>query len=530
MTSSPAPQPAASPSPSPSTAPPPEAGHGSGGAPPGTAGGSRGSTKGILAVVLLAAVAGGVLWYIRSLRFVSTDDAYVAGHVTYVAPRVSGQVARVLVDDNNRVRKGDLLVQLDKEPFEVERAIALSAVEAAKSDVGAAIAEARGLTAQARTMRFALEHAVEDVNNQVETLKSKIATLKSQQATEEKARADFRRIENLAKGEATTQQQVDAAKEAVAVTAAHVQEALQGVYQIRVSLGLPAKPAEGDDLAQVPADLDQTFSSVRQAQSAVIQAAARLGITDTYDKTPRQMIADFYKRDPDGNIDRIYAELVRNAPGVKQAESKLAQAQRQLDQANLNLKYTDVVAEIDGVVTRRNVNPGNNVVAGQSLMAVRSLSEIWVDANFKETQLANLRIGQPVEIDVDMYGSHQTFRGRISGFTMGTGSTLALLPAQNATGNFVKVVQRLPVRIDLLDYDPEKVPLFIGLSVEPRVLIHEKPTGADAGKFLQPYAATATAPAMPGPPGEKPPLPASPSSDAAPAVPAAAPESKGSGS
>ena len=115
----------------------------------------------------------------------------------------------------------------------------------------------------------------------------------------------------------------------------------------------------------------------------------------------------------------------------------------------MDLRYTTIVAEIDGVVTRRNVNPGNNVQVGQSLMAIRSLRDIWVDANFKETQIRDLRIGQHVELEVDMYGGKQTFEGRISGFTMGTGSTLALLPAQNATGNFVKVVQRLPVRIDL---------------------------------------------------------------------------------
>src|SRR5262249_30637132 len=109
------------------------------------------------------------------------------------------------------------------------------------------------------------------------------------------------------------------------------------------------------------------------------------------------------------------------------------------------------------------------------------------DANFKETQLSNLRIGQTVDLDVDMYGSRQRFTGRISGFTMGTGSTLALLPAENATGNFVKVVQRLPVRIEVLDYDPDKVPLFIGLSVNPTVRIKDAPTGPDAGKLLQPY-------------------------------------------
>ena len=114
--------------------------------------------------------------------------------------------------------------------------------------------------------------------------------------------------------------------------------------------------------------------------------------------------------------------------------AKLEAAKRDLALAELDLRYCDIVAEIDGVVTRRNVNPGNDVQVGQSLMAIRSLSEIWVDANFKETQLRDLRIGQAVDLYVDMYGDRQVFNGRIAGFTMGTGSTLALLPPQNATG------------------------------------------------------------------------------------------------
>jgi membrane fusion protein (multidrug efflux system) len=117
-------------------------------------------------------------------------------------------------------------------------------------------------------------------------------------------------------------------------------------------------------------------------------------------------------------------------------------------------------------------------------MAIRSLHDIWVDANFKETQLGDLRIGQAADLYVDMYGGRHLFKGRVSGFTMGTGSTLALLPAQNATGNFVKVVQRLPVRIDLEGYDPDKDTLFTGTSVVPYVYINKPPTGPDAGKFL----------------------------------------------
>jgi membrane fusion protein (multidrug efflux system) len=118
-------------------------------------------------------------------------------------------------------------------------------------------------------------------------------------------------------------------------------------------------------------------------------------------------------------------------------------------------------------------------------MAIRSLRDIWVDANFKETQLRDLRIGQPVDLKLDMYGGKRTFEGRISGFTNGTGSTLSLLPAQNATGNFVKVVQRVPVRIDLVNYDPDKGPLFVGLSVTPTVDLKAAPNGPNAGKFLQ---------------------------------------------
>ena len=140
-------------------------------------------------------------------------------------------------------------------------------------------------------------------------------------------------------------------------------------------------------------------------------------------------------------------------------------------------------------MTARNVNPGNSVQAGQSLMTVRSLTEIWIDANFKETQLAELRIGQRVRCEVDMYGSRQEFDGRISGFTMGTGQTLSLLPPQNATGNFVKIVQRLPVRIELTDYDPEQVPLFVGASVTPYVYFKEPATGPHAGAILQPLVA-----------------------------------------
>jgi len=425
----------------------------------------------------------------KLLNTVSTDDAYVNGHVTAVAARVPGQVTNVYVDDNYRVKKGSLLVQLDKEPYQIQVALKKANYETAVANVAAAYDEVRGIVGQARSNRFALQHAIEDVDNQVAQLRAEIALLKTRRATLVRTEADYKRAVELQKTPgAIAPQDVDKAREAYDVSQAQVTQGLEEVYKIRVGLGLPAKlKKEGDDaLAEVPPDLDQTYSTVRQALNTLLQSVSPLGFSPTsYDLTPKQAIEEFYRQDPEGNLDRIFARLIKNAPAIKLAEAKRDQAKADWDQAELNLRYCDVVAEIDGVITRRNVNPGNNVQAGEALMALRSLTEIWVDCNFKETQLDDLRIGQPADLEVDMYGSRKTFKGRISGFTYGTGSTLAILPPENATGNFIKVVQRLPVRIDLIDYDPDKDPLFVGLSVVPYVYYKQQPTGPDAGKFLQ---------------------------------------------
>src|SRR5262245_44559587 len=441
---------------------------------------------GVLGVLVLAAALWfGIPWIRLTLSTVSTDDAFVNGHVTFVAARVHGQVSRVLVDDNNRVHKGDLLVQLDKEPFQDAVAVKKAAVDSAQADLQAARATARGIEAQAWSRRWNLQHAMEDVENQISLLRARVAGLEKSRASLKLAELDFERAKQLIGSTTISQQEYDRREATLAIARAQVTQSLADVYQIRVSLGLPAQPEGGGDLGQVPPDLDQTFSSVLQAQAELIQSAAELGVVHSYSQTPKQMIEEFEKLDPQGDSNRTLARLAAQAPAVKQAEAKLAAANRDLAVAELDLRYCDVVAEIDGVVTRRNVNPGNDVQVGQSLMAIRSLSEIWVDANFKETQLRDLRIGQAVDVYVDMYGHKQVFNGRISGFTIRTGSTLALLPPQNATGNFVKIVQRLPVRIELEGYDPEKSPLFIGTSVVPYVYVNKPPTGPDAGKFLQ---------------------------------------------
>jgi membrane fusion protein (multidrug efflux system) len=449
--------------------------------------------KWLLRAGIVASLAAGGYFLIpcveTALNTVSTDDAYVNGHVTLVAPRVAGLVSRVLVDDNYRVSKGDLLVQLDKEPYQVQVDIKKAAVANADADLEVARSQVRGTLALARSQRWKLQRAMEDVDDTVAQLRARVAALRSKEATLDRARADFARAKGIFSRNALSREDFDQRLEAERTAAAGAKQALEDVYEARVALGLVARSETGD-LADVPADLNQTFSGVREALAELVQSLATVGLPLTSSsQTPRQALDEFARRDKEGNIDRIMERIVPQAPAVRQAEARLLQARRDLARAELDLRYCDVASEIDGMVTRRNVNPGNNLQAGQSVMAVRSLTEIWIDANFKETQLGDLRIGHRVRCEVDLYGSRREYEGRITGFTMGTGQTIALLPPQNATGNFVKIVQRLPVRVELTDYDPEKAPLFVGLSVVPYVYYKERPTGPHAGEMLQPRRA-----------------------------------------
>jgi len=437
---------------------------------------------GAVAVAALAFLVFGIPWIRAMLNTASTDDAFVNGHVTFVAPRVAGQISRVLVDDNYRVHKGDLLAALDKEPYQIAVSEKQAAVDVATANLQAATASVRAIEALALSRRWNLQHAVEDVDNQIALLHARVAGVDKSKAALALAQLQFDRARALVGRADVTREEYDTRQAELTTAGAQLIQTLAEVHQTRVSLGLPAQPANGGDFGEVPPDLDDSFSSVLEAQAELIQSAAQLGVVHAFDQRPKAMVEQFEKL---GDINATFAAYAANAPAVKQAEAKLEAARRDLAQAELDLRYCDITADIDGVITRRNVNPGNFVQVGQNLMAIRSLNEIWVDANFKETQLGDLRIGQPVDLHVDMYGGTHVFKGRISGFTMGTGSTLALLPPENATGNYVKVVQRLPVRIDLVDYNPDQAPLFIGTSVVPYVHINRPPTGPDAGRFLQ---------------------------------------------
>jgi membrane fusion protein (multidrug efflux system) len=231
----------------------------------------------LCALVLIAALWFGIPSIRMMLETVSTDDAFVNGHVTFVAPRVRGQVARVLVDDDKRVHKGDLLVELDKEPFEIAVAVKAAAVEVANADLRAATARVRGIESQAWSARWKLQHAMEDVDNQVALLHARIAALEKNQANLALAQLDFDRSAKLVLSNDTPRAEYDRRQAALLAARADVTQASADVRQIRVSLGLPPQP-EGEDLGQVPPDLGQTFSSLLQAQGELIQSAAQLGV------------------------------------------------------------------------------------------------------------------------------------------------------------------------------------------------------------------------------------------------------------
>ena len=320
----------------------------------------------IIGAVLIAAGFYGTQWYIWSRTHVSTDDAYVHAHIHQIAPRVSGTIVGVYVDDNDLVKKGQLLVRLDPTDYEV-----------------------------------ALKRAMATHRRQIEIVQQKYASVDAAKAGLNLAKAqydlakkDYERYKYLFETEVIPEQQYDNAK----------------------------------------TNLEVADARVKNAEEMLNQAIADLG----------------------GDL---------TAP--PEERSIVREARQQQSQATLNLAYTNIYAPTDGYITSKNVEVGNKVNYGQPLMAILPIrnEEIWIEANYKETQLKNLRVGNPVEVEVGAYPG-KVFHGVVQSLQSGTGAALSLLPPENATGNWVKVVQRLPVRIFVLDEtDPDHL-LRVGLSVK----------------------------------------------------------------
>ena len=364
----------------------------------------------VAVVVILALVAAGIWW--RSTYSESTDDAQVNGHLLQVSARVAGQVAKVYVDENQVVKEGDLIAELDPSDYKVavenaEAALASAQANAAAANVNVPITTVNtGSNLNAADANVTGSHAaVVQAEEQLEAAR----------ANNIKAQADLERYRPLVAKDVISKQQFDAAV-AAADAARHSEEAAR----------------EG----------------VRVARERETQAKAGLKFAQT---APEQV-------------------AVQSAR-ARQAQAMVQQAQAQLDMARLNLSYTKIVAPAAGIITRKSVEINQNVAPGQNLMMLVSLEGLWVTANFKETQLRHMFAGQAVEIDVDSTG--KTYHGKVTQIGGATGSVLSLFPPENATGNYVKVVQRVPVRIDFIDLAKEdpKHELRPGLSVEPKVSV-----------------------------------------------------------
>jgi membrane fusion protein (multidrug efflux system) len=380
----------------------------------------------VLAAIGLALIACAGVWYWRSTAWESTDNAQVDGFIYPVSSRVSGHVTRVLVDENQYVQAGTVLAQLDPKDYEV--AIASARAALASDDASAAALRTNvpitstDTASQLSTAQADVANATAGLTGAQRQVEAAQATLREAAANDLKAQDDVTRYTPLAAKDEIPQRQFSQAVNSQRATAAAVEAA-----------GASAAAAE---------------QTVTQARARLAQAQAQLRTAGT---RPEQIAAQ------------------RSRALAAEAETQRAAAA--LQQAQLNLQYTTIIAPVSGVVGQRSVQPGQNVSPGQQLMTVVPLDSrnIWVTANFKETQLQHMRPGQPATISVDAYG--RTYQGRVFTIAGASGARYSLLPPENATGNYVKVVQRIPVKI-VFDQGQDTAQLLrLGMSVEPSVRI-----------------------------------------------------------
>jgi membrane fusion protein, multidrug efflux system len=370
-------------------------------------------------IVLLVAIV--FLWrYLASYE--STDDAQIDGHLNPISVRVSGHVTNLLVNDNQYVAVGTPLVQIDPSDYQV-------AVDQAKADYADAVAAAEAAQAsvpittvntgsQVSTAEADVEGARAGISAARQQFDSAKAQVQGADANNAKAQSDLLRYKQLVDKQEISQQQFDSALAAARSNQSMVESARAGA-----------------------AAADQ---QVRQAQAKLAEAEANLRSAST---GPQQLT-------------QIRARALSALALADRKKAALAQAQ-------LNLQYTLVVSPANGIVSNRTVEVGQNVQPGQELMKIVNLDDIWVTANFKETQLEKMRVGQPVKISVDATGKE--YKGHVQSLAGASGALFSLLPPENATGNYVKVVQRLPVKITFDQGETKEHTLRPGISAEPKV-------------------------------------------------------------
>ena len=382
----------------------------------------------ILFAVLALLVVGGGLFYWHSTFTESTDDAQVDGDLYQVSSRVTGQVIRVNVEDNQKVQAGDLLLEIDPKDYQV-------ALEQAQANLASAQANAVQANVNVPITNITTTTSISTTGSDVQGATAAIAQAqKEAQAAEArvaqaranavKSQLDVDRYTPLVEKDVISKQQFDAAVASAAANKAAVLE------------------AEATVIAQ---------------QAAVTQAIQKLS-------QARYQANQSVKTGPD----QVRAQQAK----ANAALAEVKQSQAKVDQAVLNLSYTRVTAPTSGIVNKKNVQVGTNVSIGQDLMTIIPLTNLWVTANFKETQLERMRPLQSVTLKVDALGGRK-FRGKVTQIGGATGSRLSLFPPENATGNYVKVVQRIPVRIDFTDLKEENQDYALrpGFSVTPIVSV-----------------------------------------------------------
>jgi membrane fusion protein (multidrug efflux system) len=382
----------------------------------------------LVLIVILLIVASGLGYYWWSRGRVTTDDAYVDGHIYSITPRIAGYVTKVFVTDNQKVRKGEPLLSLDTTEYEV------------------ALAEARASLAEAESTLTSLELGVPlEMSQTTQRVRGAQAQLESLRKT----------LDRILKDEEASAQDLKRA------------EALYDLSLIelrRTRELIKSKVAP-------ESRLDETEATARSNEAQVGAARAKL-------ESVRKQKASL-----EAEMDGLKANVALAATGedvavikarqVEAQKAKVQLAKSRLKQAELDLAYTTVPAPVDGHVTRKRVEPGLMVSRGQPLMAVVPLNpeDLWITANYKETQLTKVQPGQDVILYVDTYPGLQ-LKGKVDSIMAGTGSVFSLFPPENATGNFVKVVQRIPVKITLdLNGQPAPPSLRIGMSVIPTILL-----------------------------------------------------------
>jgi membrane fusion protein, multidrug efflux system len=391
----------------------------------------------ILIAVVVVIVIGAGAWLWATSGRESTDDAQVDAHVTPIAARVGGTVLNVPVVDNQQVEAGALLVQIDPRDYEValekaraELADAEATLVAARTNVPITQTTASGNVAAAQGGVEQAQAGIVEAQQAVDAARSRLTTaqarLRENEANAAKAAKDVERFKALLAKDEIPQQQYDAAVASAQASAAAADSARAQIEEAETGI----RVAE---------------SRLMQARAGESRATAQLHATQT---TPEQVAA------MRARVDAAEARVKQLAAAVKQAE--------------LNLEYVTVKAPVKGIVSRKTVEPGQVIQPGQPLMSIIPLDRVWITANFKETQLEDMRPGQRVTIDVDAYGGKE-FQGKVDSIAAATGARFSLLPPENATGNFVKVVQRVPVKIVLDEgQDPERL-LRPGMSVTPTV-------------------------------------------------------------